>query len=67
MPVSLSECVLWCPKCRKDKWEVERKPTGCEGVYQHVLRQMSENKGLQKTCAHCSTPVAQVMLERKPV
>ncbi len=29
------ESVIWCPKCREDKGEVLRIPTGREGVFTH--------------------------------
>lgn len=50
------EAVIWCPRCREDKGEIRRIPTGNEGVYVH--RTVPE--ALAKQCA-CGTN-----LERKP-
>lgn len=55
MPAEV-ECVLWCPKCREDKYEIRRVPTGKEGVYEHASYPPGRN---EKAC-ECG-----VILERK--
>ena len=29
------ECVVWCPSCMEIKGEIQRIPTGNQGVYTH--------------------------------
>lgn len=50
------EAVIICPKCRVEKYEIRRIPTGSEGVYRHA----SYPEGLDETVCECGTP-----LERK--
>lgn len=49
------EAVIWCPRCREIKGEVQRVPTGNAGVYTH----RTNPDPLPKVCA-CGT-----VLERK--
>lgn len=50
------EAVVWCPRCREDKGEIQRIPAWNEGVYVHK----AVPDPLPKKCA-CGTN-----LERKP-
>jgi len=50
------EAKVWCPRCREEKGEILRIPTGSEGAYVHK----TNPDPLPKTCA-CGTN-----LERKP-
>lgn len=50
------ECVIWCPKCREEKFEIRRIPTGSEGVFVHKSYPEGRN---EKVC-ECGT-----LLERK--
>lgn len=49
------ECVIWCPQCKTDKFRVDRKPTGREGVYEHVTEALDRAQGnnVTKSCAKC--------------
>lgn len=53
------EAVIWCPKCRADKYEVRRVPTGSEGAFQNVTVPPSIPPHDRKFCA-CGC-----MLQRK--
>lgn len=53
------EAVIWCPRCREDKYEIRRIPTGQEGVYRHAVYPESIPPEAKKQCA-CGT-----LLERK--
>ena len=55
------ECIVWCPKCRKDKFEVQRQPTSQNGVYQNVILDISSDKAMRWICEDCNG-----VLERKP-
>ena len=55
------ECIIWCPSCRVDKFEVQRVPTRREGVFEHKSVELSENGGYRQVCNTCQGP-----LERKP-
>ena len=54
------ECIVWCPKCREDKFEVHRRPTGQTGVYENIVMDPFDKKYLI-ICEDCG-----VTLERKP-
>lgn len=56
MPDLERECIVWCPKCQKDQFEVYRQPTGQTGVYQNVIK-----GDMSFVCADCG-----VTLERNP-
>ena len=56
MPDLERECMIWCPKCRKDKFTVLRQPTGQTGVYQNVT-----TGDLTPFCVDCGGT-----LERRP-
>lgn len=51
------EAVVWCPKCRENKFEVLRVPTGADGVHHHVT-EPKERAGMK----HCECGA---ILERK--
>lgn len=51
------EAVIWCPKCKADKYEIRRIPTGAQGVYTHA----SVPEGRDEKLCGCGT-----VLERKP-
>lgn len=53
-----TESVVWCPKCKVDKYEVLRVPTGNSGVFEHRTNP-PEKSGVHK--CECGTN-----LERKP-
>jgi len=44
------EAVVWCPKCRHDKYEIRRVPTGSEGSYRHVTYPESLPPEARKFC-----------------
>lgn len=50
------EAVIWCPRCREEKYEIRRVPTGNEGVF--VNKTYPEGR-TEKHC-ECGT-----ILERK--
>lgn len=50
------EAVIWCPKCRAEKYEIRRIPTGADGVFRHA----SYPEGRSEKMCECGTP-----LERK--
>lgn len=54
------EAVIWCPRCRIEKYEIRRIPTGQEGVYSHGTYPESIPAEDRKACS-CGAP-----LERKP-
>ncbi len=48
------ECTIWCPACKTDRFELYREPTKRDpgentGVYEHVLKELTELKDC-KTC-----------------
>ena len=53
------EAVIWCPKCRVEKFEVWREPTGADGVHTHVVVPADVPLDARKFCA-CGA-----VLERK--
>jgi hypothetical protein len=56
------ECISWCPKCKDDKFEVIRVPTGVEGIVQHERRPVKVPEPVSGLhCDDCET-----LLERKP-
>lgn len=55
------ECVVWCPHCGIDKYEVRRIPTGANGVYEHKAYRGDPLKEPPKIC-ECGT-----VLERRTV
>lgn len=61
MPDLECECIVWCPKCQKDQFEVYRQPTSQTGVYQNVMMDPFDKKYLI-LCDDCGAT-----LERKPV
>ena len=54
------ECVVWCPKCKADKFTVERMPTRREGIYTHQRRFRGGDLD-PNVCGKCHSN-----LERKP-
>ena len=60
MPDLERECIVWCPKCQKDWFEVHRKPTSQTGVYENVVMDPFDKKYLI-LCDDCG-----VTLERRP-
>ena len=54
------EAVIWCPRCRIDKYEIRRIPTGAEGVHRHMTYPESIPSEDRKAC-RCGA-----LLERKP-
>jgi hypothetical protein len=59
MPDKQRECVIWCARCREDRYEVWRVPTDGEGVYVNVTVPPSLPEQARKFCI-CGT-----QLERK--
>lgn len=57
--MSEREAVIWCPNCRVDKYEIQRIPTGEQGVYEHSTVPQNLTPEQRKFCL-CGT-----VLERK--
>lgn len=51
------ECVVWCPSCRVEKYEIWRVATQGEGVYTNESVPAGRS---EKSCGQCGT-----ILERK--
>ena len=56
------ECIVWCPRCKADKFRIDRKPTGREGVFEHVAEPLDRGQDRNDT-KECST--CHGVLERK--
>lgn len=54
------EAIIWCPRCRTDKFEIRRKPTNREGVFENVTIPPSIPATDRKFC------LCGAVLERKP-
>lgn len=52
--MSEREAVIWCPSCREDKYEIQRRPTGFEGVHEHVTVPPNLTAAQRKYCV-CGT------------
>ena len=50
------ESTIWCPRCKAEKYEIRRVPTGNEGVFVHK----SYPEGRNEKYCECGT-----VLERK--
>jgi len=57
------ECIVWCPACKVDIFEVVRLPTGREGVFHNERRAMNESTP-PKSATYCDR--CGHLLERKP-
>ena len=53
------ECVIWCPRCKVEKYEIRRIPTGQGGVFHHATYPESIPAEAKKVC-QCGT-----VLQRK--
>lgn len=53
------EAVVWCPRCRTEKFEVWRVRTENEDVFEHITQPLSIPPEARKRC-ECGT-----QLERK--
>ncbi len=49
------ECVVWCAKCRVEKYTVYRAPTGQNGVFENEIQMIGQEIKDRKVCADCGT------------
>lgn len=47
-----TECIIWCPACQIDLFEVVREPTRNEHVYQNRMVNLTLHAD-HKTCGDC--------------
>ena len=52
------ECVVWCSKCRVEKFTVYRAPTGQNGVFENQIKWPTTGRTDTKICLDCKEPLS---------